>query len=55
VSVVLRAGQTRTLTVRLNKAGRRLLGHGRRLRVRLTVQQVGAPGVRASILTFRRR
>ncbi len=55
VSVVLRAGQTRTLTVRLNKAGRRLLGHGRRLRVRLTVQQVGAPGVRASIVTFRRR
>ena len=53
-SVVLRAGQARTVTVRLNRTGRRLLAHGRRLRVRLTVQQAGAAN-RASIVTFRRR
>jgi hypothetical protein len=53
-SVSLLAGQTRTVTVRLNKAGRRLLGHGHRLRARLTVQQAGSPSVRASIVTFRR-
>jgi hypothetical protein len=54
-SIVLHAGQTRTVSLALNRAGRHLLGHRRSLRARLTVQQVGVSAVRSAVVTLRRR
>jgi hypothetical protein len=55
-SVVLAAGQSRTVTVALNRAGKRLLGHHRLLRTRLSVQQLGAVAatVPSAVVTFHR-
>ncbi len=55
-SVVLAAGQSRTVTVALNRAGKRLLGHRRALRARLSVQQLGAveAAVPSAVVTFHR-
>jgi hypothetical protein len=51
-SIALAAGQTKTVTLSLNRTGRRLLVHGRPLRARLTVQQLGAGAVRSAVVTF---
>jgi hypothetical protein len=53
-SVVLAAGQSRTVTVALNRAGKRLLRHRRVLRARLSVQQLGAVAatVPSAVVTF---
>jgi hypothetical protein len=55
-SVVLAAGQTRTVTIRLNRAGRRLLAHRRVLRASFSVQQLGAvaAAVPPAVVTFHR-
>ena len=56
VTVVLTAGQTRTVTIPLNRAGKHLLGHHRVLRARLSVQQTGAAtaAVPPAAVTFHR-
>ena len=54
VSVVLTAGQIRTVTIPLNRAGRRLLGHRHLLKTRLSVQQLGASAVPSATVTFHR-
>jgi hypothetical protein len=50
-SVLLTAGQSRTVTIALNRLGRRLLGHEHHLRARLTIKQVGG-GTESRIVTF---
>ncbi len=56
-SVVLAAGQSKTVTLRLNRAGKRLLGHRHVLRARLNVQQLGGvvAAVRSAVVTFHHR
>jgi hypothetical protein len=55
--VSLVAGQTRTVSIPLNRIGRRLLGRGHRLNARLTVAQQGAraAAVRPTTVTFSAR
>ena len=53
-TTTLAAGQSRTVRVSLNKAGRKLLAGRRRFKARLAVSQAASPVSRAT-LTFRRR
>ena len=48
-SVTLAAGQSTTMTVTLNKVGKRLLAHHHRLRVTLTITQNGTTVSRSTI------
>jgi len=53
-AATLVAGQRRTVSVSLNKAGRKLLAGRRRFRARLAIRQAGRTTASAA-LTFRRK